>query len=298
MTRTVAALALALLMAPAQAADVPVFSSSVELVRMDVSVTRDGVAVTGLEAEDFVVRDQGTPRKIEIIEGGEKRVHAVLVLDTSSSLLGAPLGHLKKAARAFVDLLHDDDSLTLLTFSDRIELRAGPDDARDHVREVIDATEARLTTSLVDAAFAAITVTDPTRGRPLVLLFSDGQDVGSWLPARRVLQAARSSEVVVHVVASRREGTDVDFLRDLATATGGQLWIAEHRELEEALPRALDEFRSRYTIQFPAGDETRTGWHEVDVRLRKGHASVRSRRGYWRQGAGPSAAEAQLLPKR
>jgi len=37
--------------------DVPIFSSGIEVVRVDVSVLRDGKLVEGLQAGDFEVRD-------------------------------------------------------------------------------------------------------------------------------------------------------------------------------------------------------------------------------------------------
>jgi hypothetical protein len=41
--------------AGASAQDVPVFSTSLEVVRVDVSVMRDGKLVEGLQASDFEV---------------------------------------------------------------------------------------------------------------------------------------------------------------------------------------------------------------------------------------------------
>jgi len=152
-------------------------------------------------------------------------------------------GPSQDGAHALVDVLHADDSLSLLTFSDRIQLRASPDEPRERVHTLIEATQAQLTTSLVDASFTALVMADPTRGRPLVLIFSDGQDVGSWLTPEQALQVARSSELVVHAVVSTPEGAQMAFLRELTSATGGELWPAEHRELREVLLRTLEEFR-------------------------------------------------------
>jgi VWFA-related protein len=279
--------ALASAAALARGQDVPVFSSSIDLVRLDVSVTRDGEPIKGLTTRDFEVKDNGVLQDVELVGGDEKKVHAVLALDTSSSLDGPPLAHLKTAAHALVDVLHADDALSLLTFSDRIELRASPDEPRERAHALIEATQAQLTTSLGDASFAALTMADPTRGRPLVLIFSDGQDVGSWLTPEQVLLVARSSELVVHVVVSWREGTQMDFLRELTSVTGGDLWHAEHRELKDVLLRALEEFRNRYTLQYAASGEARAGWHKIDVRLRHGAGTIRARKGYWRLTARP-----------
>ena len=261
----------------------PVFSSSIEVVRVDVSVTRDGRPVEGLKASDFEVRDNGVLQAVEIVGGADKPVDAVLALDVSTSVAGPPLRHLKAAAHALVDVLRPEDAVSLLTFSDRVQLRVSPADSRERAHEVIDGTEAQLTTALYDATYAALATADPARGRPLVLIFSDGQDVGSWLKPEQVLRVAEASELVVHAVLSRREETEVAFLRDLVASTGGQDWRTDFGELKDVMLRALDEFRSRYTLQYERHGATADGWHKLQVRVNVPRAEVRARKGYWQR---------------
>jgi VWFA-related protein len=267
--------------------DVPVFPTSIEIVRLDVSVTRDGLPVKALKAADFEVRDNGARQDVELVGGDEKAVHAVLALDNSDSVKGAPLAHLKTAAHAVLDVLHPEDAVSLLTFSDRISLKVTAGESRARAHEVVEAAQARRTTALYDATFAALAVADPARGRPLVLVFSDGQDVGSWLDPTQVLGAAKASDLVVHGVVSQHEGTDVTFLQELAAATGGVTWRVEHRELKEAFLRALEEFRSRYTLQYALPVRSLDGWHEVSVRVKRPGVKVRARKGYLRRPARP-----------
>ena len=264
--------------------DHPVFSSSVEMVRLDVAVTHDGRAVTGLTGRHFEVRDNGVLQQVEVVGHVEKPVHAVLALDNSSSLAGDRLARLKVAAHSLLDVLRPDDAVSLLTFSSRLELKARPGAPRERVHAAIEATEARLYTSLYDATFAAMTMTDPALGRPVVLVFTDGQDVGSWLRPEQVLRAARSADLVSHAVISGQAGSDASFLEELATATGGEVWKVEHLELEEAFLGVLEEFRSRYTLQYAALDDGQEMWHDIDVRVRIPGAKVRVREGYLRRG--------------
>jgi hypothetical protein len=94
------------------ARDVPVFSSRLEVVRVDVGVLRDGKLVEGLHAEDFALRDNGVLQTVEIVGdpcgtagGVDKPVDVVLALDVSDSVRGKPLEQLKAAAHALVDIL-------------------------------------------------------------------------------------------------------------------------------------------------------------------------------------------------
>ncbi len=263
--------------------ELPVFSSSVEMVRLDVAVTRRGRPVDNLTARDFEVKDNGVLQQIEVVGHEGKPVHAVMVLDNSSSLAGSRLARLKEAAHSLVDVLGPDDAVSLLTFSSRVQLRARPGASREEVHAAIEATGAQLTTSLYDATFAALTVAEPDLGRPVVLVFTDGQDVGSWLRPEQVLRTAQSADLVAHAVVSSRDRADTRFLEDVAAATGGEVWEVEDVELEEAFVRALEQFRSRYTLQYTAQKDGE-GWHDIDVRVRVSGAKVRVREGYLRRG--------------
>ena len=208
-------------------------------------------------------------------------IDVLLALDVSQSVEGEPLRQLKAAAHTLVDALRPDDSLSLLTFSSRVRLAVSPGDSRARAHEVIEGTRAQLTTSLYDGAFAAIATADPSRGRPLALVLSDGTDHGSWLAPERVLRAAqRSDQLVVHVVQTHQARSEPVFLRELATLTGGEVWRADFGRLGEALLKALEEFRARYTLGYTRQGVLPSEWHDLDIRVRKGGARVRARSGY------------------
>jgi VWFA-related protein len=272
--------ALFLLGGAAGAQEVLTFASGTEMVRVDVSVARDGEPVLGLQAGDFEVRDNGVVQSVEIADDQNKGVDAVLALDVSSSVAGMPLQKLKAAAHALVDVLRPEDRLSLLTFSSQVQLAVSPDDSRLRAHRVIDATRAHLTTALYDAAYAAVMAADPTRGRPVAIIFSDGEDHGSWLEPGQVLRAAEASELVVHTVVSQRVKSDMTFLHELVATTGGQEWRADFGELRQALLSALEEFRTRYTLRYDRGGVPPAEWHELEVRVSRPGVEVRARRGY------------------
>lgn len=272
-----AVLAAALLGGPADGQPA-VFGVDVAAVRLDVSVVRDGEAVTGLTAGDFEVRDDGVVQEVELLTGEERALHAVLVLDTSSSVAGDRLTMLKAAARAFIAGLSKEDAASVIAFSHQVLLLA--QDPYDHGR--LSATVAGLSsggaTALDDAVFAGLLRSTAGPGRPMVLVFSDGRNSLSWLEQKRVLEAARELEAVVHgIVAFGDDGG----LRALADLTGGTVVAAEDG-LVAAFQRILTTAQNRYVLGYTPRGVKETGWHTVQVRLKRGQADVRVRRGYRR----------------
>lgn len=300
--RVACASCLCLAAAAASANDVPVFSSRTEIVRVDVSVVRDGQFVGGLQASDFEVWDNGVPQTVEIVgdpraAGAGKVIDVLLALDVSQSVEGEPLRQLKAAAHTLVDALGPEDSLSVLTFSSRVRLAVSPGDSRARAHELIEATRAQLTTSLYDAAFAAIATADPSRGRSLALVLSDGTDHGSWLAPERVLRAAqRSEQLVVHVIETHQAAAEPAFLRELAVLTGGEVWRADYGRLREVLLKAIEEFRARYTLGFTRQRVLPSEWHDLEIRVRRNGARVRARSGYVDADARAPSGGAGAIP--
>src|SRR5687767_10937437 len=78
-------------------------------VRVDVLVTDNGTAVTGLTAADFEVTDNGVIQQIDLIEFDKLPLNVILALDMSASTTGERLLHLRLAARAVLGGLGPTD---------------------------------------------------------------------------------------------------------------------------------------------------------------------------------------------
>jgi VWFA-related protein len=184
--------------APSQ--EIPTFAARVESVYVDVWVGHGATAVPDLAPSDFEVRDNGVPQAVELVEASQVPLHAVLVLDTSASVAGAPLEALKRAARAFLEGLAPEDRATLVTFSHVRRLQGPVMGSPAAVAAALPGLSASGATALHDAVFTGLELADPRRGRPVVMVFSDGDDRVSWLSADTVEAVARESEASVYVV--------------------------------------------------------------------------------------------------
>ena len=254
------------------------FSSSVEAVRVDVLVTNRGVPVSGLRSADFEVRDNGVVQRIELLGFEQLPVNVVMTLDLSSSVDGARLRDLRAAGRALLKGLQPDERAALVTFNHVVARRQSLTTDHQRVIDALESAEPAGNTSLLDAAYAAMIVADSEASRSLVVAFSDGVDVSSWLSPQLVLDAAKRIDAVVYGVSMR--GSRPRFLEDLTEQTGGRLLDVESRNLSETFVGILNEFRSRYVLSYTPQGVKPGGWHQLDVRVKGRRATVKARPGY------------------
>lgn len=284
----------ALLAAPApQAAQLPVFASGVEVVYLDVFVSDGGRPVAGLAASDFEVRDNGVLQQVALVEQQVVPVTASLVFDASGSVTGVKLRHLRAAGDAFLSGLTERERVALLTFSHEVVAQALPTSDHAAIRAALGRVQPSGGTAVRDALYLAMKLA-PREGRPLVVLFTDGEDNLSWLRPEEVLEAARRSDVLVYVVASQEgagdsapaekpraeEGARLRLLRQVAQTTGGELWTASSAGLLRAFQAILQALRTRYVLSYEPRGVARAGRHALQVTMKGRPFEVRARTEY------------------
>ncbi len=275
------------------------FKSQVAAVRVDALVTNNRRPVTGLNAANFELRDNGVLQTITDVHHETLPLNVICVFDVSGSVAGVPLGHLKEGLRGVISALGGDDRAALLTFANRIELHSTLTADRPRLRALADSVTAGGTTSLFDAVFAALALRETDEGRTLLLLFSDGRDTSSWLTARKLVDSARRTDVVVYPVTIRtiplvmvqgrtvrnphqRPEPSERLLDALAEESGGRVvYASDEAALEKTFLEVLNEFRQRYVLSYTPSGVSEAGWHTTEVKLRGKSGDVRARRGYF-----------------
>jgi VWFA-related protein len=291
--------------------DVPTFSSQISLVKIDVTVTRDGRPAEGLKASDFEVLDNGVRQEAEVDALEAAPLEAALLLDASASVAGRKLAELKQAVRRFVSGLAPADHASLVTFAREIRLRASPGADRGPLLAALDRVEAGGTTSLCDAVFLGLARLEVSERRPVLVVFSDGVDFLSWLTPEDVAAAVLRTEAVVYVVTLGKRprsglqfGALVDSLRirpdqarprsdtglahrsqpwleQLAAVTGGAVFRAEKKGLDQAFQEVLRALKSRYVLRYEPTGVAGDGWHTIGVRVASKKYAARTREGYF-----------------
>jgi len=295
--RFVSPLVVAAIVAPvcaiALARQQPTFRVGVDLVAVDVSVTRNVEPVAGLKVENFEVFDNGVKQKLERVIQEQVPLEAFLVLDMSGSVAGAELEQLKAAASAFVSGLTPQDKVALVTFSQQASIAQALTADFDAFGRALAAVQAGGNTAIYDATRLAITMRKPGNTRGVAVVFTDGMDNASTASAKAVVDAAEHSDLVVYGVAVSPAGRggfgipdlrsqfQVGFLRSLADTTGGRVFnAATGPRLKQVFALILDDIRARYLLTYYP-DKVAAGWHKLQVKLNGVKGDVLARRGYY-----------------
>jgi hypothetical protein len=145
-------------------------------------------------------------------------------------------------------------------------------------------------TCLFDAivATARSVQEDAPRARAVVLL-TDGIDTASLHSGEDAATAAARLDLPVYVIGvgrlagagsdTRAADPDAFSVAELARRTGGFSGDGTSAaQLSSLTQSILDELRHQYVVAFAAGSEP--GWHQLQVRVKRGKVNARSRDGY------------------
>ena len=294
----VVVLAVAALVPCVSAQAPPVFRSTVEAVYVDVFVSRGGQPIPGLQDSSFELKDNGVRQAVELVAAESMPLRAVLVFDTSSSVIGGRLAALKAAGDAFLRGLRPADEVALVGFSEEIAWLAPATADKTAVRRALDRLEPTGATAAFDALYAAVALSEEG-GRSLIVLFTDGEDNMSFLGEKQLLTAVQRSNALVHTVGWREPGRresvarrineaelseedQTRALRQIAEATGGRFWGADLPErLQRAFAEIADAMSHRYILRYEPQGMTRGGWHRIEIKLKGQKGDLQARHGYW-----------------
>jgi len=239
-----------------------------------------------LTKEDFQIQDEGTPQQIIDFYLEERPVVLCLLLDSSGSMQGR-MEKVHLAADKFVDALGAEDQALVIDFDEKVFLLQ--DFTRDAklLKEAIDSTYSEGGTALYDALHAAFRKLRNIPGRKAIVLLSDGEDTNSKFSYARVLEAAKTSEVIIFSIGlgvSILDGASHSILKELAAETGGRSFFpGRAEELEGVYQRIAEELRSQYYITYSPTNESWDGkWRKIRLTVpQRKELEVRTRRGYY-----------------
>ncbi|HWQ54060.1 MAG TPA: VWA domain-containing protein [Bryobacteraceae bacterium] len=254
--------------------------AEVDLVVVPVMVTdRQGKTVTGLAMSAFTVFEQGTLQQVASLNTEDAPCSIGIVLDTSGSMKGVA-ARVRRSIRAFLDTLHPDDEVSLLTVSDRPRLRL------DFTSEISRADSGLLfskfagSTPLVDSVrFALQHMRHASHGRRALLIVSDGQDNSSRFSKRELMELAIETDVQIYSIGiaetpmskqqSAQNWRGITLLEDLSQATGGLHSVVRgFVDLEPTAARFGRAMHDQYVITYYSPKHPDEGkWRKLEVKV-------------------------------
>lgn len=172
------------------------------LVTIPVTVQdRYGRYVPQLRRENFRILENGVQQKIAYFATTDSPFSVVLLLDTSGSTR-LRLDDIQNAAINFVSKLKPSDSVMVMSFDDRIDIRCNATTDRDVITKAIRKTRTGGGTRLYDAIDDILTKQLKTiSGRKAVVLFTDGVDTASRrATSHSTMRLAEESEAAIYTV--------------------------------------------------------------------------------------------------
>lgn len=276
--------------APAAAASAmaagSVFRVDGRLVEVFVTV-RDGKGrhIDGLQRKQFTVREDAKPQNITVFEPQTSDVSCALLLDTTGSMLRA-LPSLKNAAFKLISELRAGDSVAVFSFNNAVtELQPFTTDKTAAKRALMRAYAAGET-ALFDAITRVSRELASRSGRKIIVVFTDGGDNASALPADAAIERAKVVGAPLYSVAEGAALSHAVLLKQLeavSKATGGESFaVRGSGQIRQVFAGVADDVKHNYLLGYQPAPSESHAWRTIEVKVNGSKDyKVRAREGYY-----------------
>ena len=213
----------------------------------------DGAA---LDASSVEVRENGKrvrDVRVSPLAASGIRFGAVLAVDASKSMAGAPFTAAMEAARRFANERQEGAELGFVAFNGEVTVVQSPTSNAELLAEAFrDPPELAYGTRIYDALDRSVELLRDSRiSAGSIVLLSDGADVGSGWGVDHIVAAAERARVRIFTVGLRSDAYDGTALEEIARRTGGSYAEAGSADELSAIyselgRRLASEFLVRY----------------------------------------------------
>jgi Ca-activated chloride channel family protein len=260
---------------------------SVDAVELYTSVSDKGRPVSGLQASNFKVFEDGVLQKVESFEYVKNLPLSLgVVVDTSASMLES-LPEAEQAAMGFLDYsIGPKDRAFTISFDNEPYLLTKLTNRKDKLFRSFAGMRAEGSTALYDAIIYGLYQFTGVKGKKALVILTDGKDTASKFDFETALDYVRRSGIAIYGIGLKISGAELDVkykLNKLAQMTGGQTFYIDSAKNLEAVYRQInEELRSQYLLTYystNAGGKDK--WRKVEVKVEPTSLQARTLTGYY-----------------
>jgi Ca-activated chloride channel family protein len=262
-----------------------------------------------LQQKDFVVLEDGTPQDIAFFAAADTPFDLVLLLDLSSSS-SDKLKLIRKSAKRFVDATRPVDRVSIVAFTEVVEVVSTLTQDRRALKNAIDHMEKpQGGTKFWDSlryVLAILNASGSSLRRSAVVVMTDGVDNalpdvfgdGSETSFDQLLNLVRTSETIVFPIYLDTEAEEIkrhrtpravfglarEQLGQLAVASGSRLYRADKlKDLDDVYEQVIGDLGRIYSIGYRPSNPLRDGkWRSVTVQIHdRPDVTARTKQGYY-----------------
>jgi VWFA-related protein len=211
--------------------------------------------VEQITADDFAVVDSGIVVRNfrSLTKTDETTLDVVALIDVSESV-AAPFSSSVNDLLQLIsqEQLAADDNLSVISFGGPHPVLLCARDCRTSAAQKLITAKPGGPTPLFDALVNGTELINQHRApgtRPVLILFSDGNDTISRHSSRDALDAMIVSGAVLYAIDLNRPSESSIFLQSLAEATGGRYFSIRDGSLH-VLEAALEDLRASYVVTY------------------------------------------------
>jgi VWFA-related protein len=282
----------------------------VELVNVTFSVRdKRGALISTLVKDDFEVYEDGKKQEVRtFLREGDLPLTIGLLIDVSPSQERLIETERRAASAFFKQVLKNKDMAFVISFGGEAELLQDLTSSPKLLTQSMDTLRVNSSVSspinpgtipqtprgtiMFDAVYlAADEKLKREVGRKVMLLITDGVDMGSRKTLNQAIESAHKSDAIIYGIYYFDRGaygyhmygvSDGD-LKKMSEDTGGRLFRVERKTtLEEVFKQLEDEMRSQYTLSYSSTNKNRDGgFRKLEIRPKTKEYKVQARKGYY-----------------
>jgi VWFA-related protein len=282
------------------------------LIRVDVDLVnilatvrgRNNALIGNLEQKDFRLFEDGKEQQIKYFTRETDLPLTIgLLVDTSGSMANLIEVERRAAAEFFRKVLRPQDLAFLISFGKDSELLQDSTNSvkllEDGLAELrlnasvggiqpgpVPTLQNRAGTVLYDAIFlAAEERLRQEVGRKVIVVITDGVDVGSKVSRAQAIEAAQKADAVIYSIyySDRYFGGSDGDIKRMSEETGGRVMkIERNHTLDDIFREIQEEMRSQYAIAYSPTNAVKDGsYRRIEFKMSNRDYKVQARKGYY-----------------